>query len=137
MSPKIWLFSVVAVAVPLAAYSWWQSRDTVEIKAEPVAGIAIPIFSQRARDGNIVFDANCQTCHGPSAIGTDQGPPLVHIVYEPNHHADYSFVQAVRRGVKQHHWTYGAMPSIPGLSDKDIENVIAYVRELQRANGIQ
>ena len=34
-----------------------------------------------------LFNANCARCHGRLAAGTDVGPPLVHIYYEPNHHA--------------------------------------------------
>ena len=43
---------------------------------------------------------------------------------------------AVQRGVRQHHWTFGNMPPVPGLNDREVAFIIAYVRELQRANGI-
>jgi len=35
-----------------------------------------------------------------------------------------------------HHWQFGHMPPVPGLSQKDVAKIIAFVRELQRANGI-
>ena len=75
-------------------------------------------------------------CHGENATGTEQGPPLVHKIYEPGHHADASFYRAVERGVRSHHWPFGNMPPIPGVSRKDVTRILAFVRELQRANGI-
>ena len=35
-----------------------------------------------------------------------------------------------------HHWRFGHMPPVAGLSRKDVAKIIAYVRELQSANGI-
>lgn len=93
-------------------------------------------LSVMARQGKIVFDAVCAECHGPNASGTDKGPPLVHDIYNPGHHADFAFFQAVRVGVRQHHWPYGNMPAQPGLTDPEIGAVVQYVRELQEANGI-
>jgi cytochrome c1 len=42
----------------------------------------------------------------------------------------------VRNGVRSHHWGFGDMPPIDGLTDADVTNVVAYVRALQRENGI-
>lgn len=86
--------------------------------------------------GEQLFDNNCAVCHGPQATGTVHGPPLVHEVYEPGHHPDASFRRAVEQGVVQHHWGFGPMPAIPGLDDDQVDAIIAYVRELQRAAGI-
>ncbi len=95
--------------------------------AQPVAKVG----------GAAIFESKCAKCHGPEAQGTDQGPPLVHKIYEPGHHADVAFYLAVRRGVPAHHWPFGNMPPIEGVSDEDIEQIVAYVRGLQRAAGIQ
>lgn len=103
--------------------------------AEPVAA-AEGELSDAAEAGKKLFIANCAQCHGRRADGTTQGPPLVHRIYEPGHHANASFVLAVTRGVRAHHWEFGNMPAIPGLSIDDIHQVICYVRELQVANGI-
>ncbi len=62
--------------------------------------------------------------------------PLLCIVYEPNHHGDVAFMMAARNGVQAHHWRYGNMPAIEGVSEQEIVNIIAYVRALQKANGI-
>ena len=87
--------------------------------------------------GEQLFDNNCAVCHGVQGTGTTVGPPLVHIVYEPGHHSDEAFRRAVDAGVPQHHWDYGDMPAVPGLSDDEVEDIIGYVRELQREAGIE
>ncbi len=86
--------------------------------------------------GEVVFANNCVACHGELGDGTANGPPLVHEIYEPGHHSDESFRRAIEEGVPQHHWDYGDMPAIPGLSDSEIEDVTAHVRELQREAGV-
>jgi mono/diheme cytochrome c family protein len=88
-------------------------------------------------DGALVFAAKCAVCHGPAGSGTDKGPPLVHKIYEPSHHDDESFRRAVRQGVVQHHWSFGDMAPVPDVSNAEIGSILAYVRDLQRAVGIQ
>jgi len=39
-------------------------------------------------------------------------------------------------GVRAHHWSFGNMPAVEGLTRADVKMIIAYIRELQRANGI-
>ena len=68
--------------------------------------------------------------------GTDQGPPLVHKLYEPGHHTDAAFYRAATQGVVSHHWSFGNMPPVPGVSRRSVTKIVAYVRALQRANGI-
>ncbi len=86
--------------------------------------------------GRAVFEGTCATCHGIEGTGTEQGPPLVHQYYRPGHHADGAFTLAIRNGVQPHHWDFGPMPPQPGLSDQDIVDVTAYVRQIQQAAGI-
>ena len=43
---------------------------------------------------------------------------------------------AAKRGVAQHHWNSGNMPPVPEIGERSLQQVIVYVRELQRANGI-
>ena len=86
--------------------------------------------------GEAVFGASCAGCHGADALGADAGPPLVDEIYAPDHHSDGAFWLAVRTGVRQHHWGFGPMPAIPGVSDEDIADMIAWVRGLQEAAGI-
>ncbi len=90
-----------------------------------------------ATGGAAIFERRCAGCHGREAKGTDKGPPLVHKIYEPSHHADMAFYLAVRQGVKSHHWPFGDMPPVTGVSDEEVAQIIAYVRGLQRAAGIE
>ena len=87
--------------------------------------------------GEPLYQASCATCHGDNLRGTAVGPSHLSIVYEPNHHGDAAFYFAARDGVKQHHWPFGDMAPVPGLSDKDLEAIVAYVRENQRIFGFE
>ena len=44
---------------------------------------------------------------------------------------------AVRSGVRPHHWDFGPMPPVPGLTDAQVASIVAFVREQQRAAGIR
>jgi mono/diheme cytochrome c family protein len=93
-------------------------------------------YSALARDGKTLFDQNCAACHGANASGTDTGPPLVHDIYNPGHHADEAFVLAARNGVRAHHWPYGDMSPVDGVNEAQARAIATFVRELQVVNGI-
>ena len=86
--------------------------------------------------GDSLFAQRCIECHGESARGTDQGPPLVHKVYEPGHHADFAFLRAVQFGVAAHHWRFGNMLPVSGVTRQQVTEIVGYVRWLQREAGI-
>lgn len=88
------------------------------------------------QEGNKKFHAFCAPCHGPQGVGTDHGPPLVHKIYEPSHHADMAFQRAAAQGVRAHHWKFGNMPKIDGVSPEDVTAIIGYIRWLQKEAGI-
>ncbi len=87
--------------------------------------------------GEPLYQANCATCHGTDLRGTSNGPSHLSVVYEPNHHGDIAFILAARNGVEAHHWPFGDMPPVPGLSDEDLAAIVAYVRHIQRAEGFE
>lgn len=87
--------------------------------------------------GKRLFEENCSSCHGLWGGGSDKGPPLMHKVYEPSHHGDASFFRAALNGTKSHHWNFGDMPPVAGMSKRKMVKIIPYVRWLQRQNGIQ
>ena len=94
-------------------------------------------YSQNAQIGQRLFEAKCADCHGPNAVGqAGVAPPVIHKIYEPNHHGDESFQRAVALGVRAHHWKFGNMPAVAGLTRAAVKSIIAYVRELQRHNSI-
>ena len=100
---------------------------------EAMSGGAIPAELQ---PGEAKFNAHCSVCHGQRAAGTDHGPPLVHKIYEPNHHGDPAFYMAAANGVRAHHWEFGNMPKIEGVTSQDVEQIIKYIRWLQKQAGI-
>lgn len=102
-----------------------------------MVAVRVPALDGAAAIGQRAFAAKCAACHGPDAGGR-QGvaPPLVHRYYEPSHHADEAFQRAVQKGVRAHHWRFGDMPPVEGLTRADVANIVAYVRRLQQANGI-
>ena len=136
---------ILVAGIGLFAVVFWlvagQGEQAVEVPADPgdpIVSIILPEeISSDAQAGKRMFEATCAACHGVNAVG-QQGiaPPLVHVIYEPSHHGDEAFQRAVAVGVRQHHWPFGNMPPVDGLSRGDVEMITAYVRELQRANGI-
>jgi mono/diheme cytochrome c family protein len=97
---------------------------------------AIQNLPAEFKEGEEKFNAFCSPCHGAQAVGTGQGPPLVHKIYEPSHHADFAFQRAAAQGVKAHHWKFGDMPKIEGVTPDEVTQIIGYIRWLQRQAGI-
>jgi cytochrome c len=133
--------SVLAMLiVGVIAYSLLPagSNDASAEEGAPIVKIKIPgQLSEIAMLGKQAFDIKCASCHAENAVGQHGvAPPLVHKIYEPNHHGDESFQRAVAMGVRAHHWKFGSMPAIEGLTRADVKVIIVYVRELQRHNGI-
>ena len=88
-------------------------------------------------DGATAFAQWCAACHGADLSGTGSGPSLLSEVYEPGHHPDESFRSAVRNGVSSHHWGFGDMPALPGVSDAELDALIRFVRDTQAAEGFE
>lgn len=139
---------IIAAAAAAIAVVYWLSNgdgDTASSDATkarpngaPMVQITLPeTLSANAEFGKRAFDAKCADCHGANAAGQDGvAPPLVHKIYEPSHHGDAAFLLAAKNGVRAHHWRFGSMPAVEGVTDGDVKMIVAYVRELQRANGI-
>lgn len=126
----------LCIALPVVLSSC-RSGDEAEQRSVPVVTASQPIeTAETVALGKGHFDENCASCHGEAAVGTDQGPPLVHRYYEPSHHADAAFVLAVRNGVRSHHWRFGDMPAQPEITDDQVREITRYVRWLQRNAGI-
>ena len=112
-------------------------RYLIRERVDQQRPVIVPNLSADGVRGEAVFAANCAGCHGKNAAGTDKGPPLINPIYSPSHHSDFSFVRAVTLGVPQHHWLFGPMPAQPGMDRTQINQIVVYIRELQKANGIR
>ena len=142
--------SVIAIGALIVAggfaYVMWPDADqSVQTTLEAAATgnvamveVLLPdALSQNARIGELAYLAKCAACHGVNAAGQDEvAPPLIHRIYEPSHHGDESFQRAASLGVRAHHWSFGNMPAVEDVTRGDVTMIIAYIRELQRANGI-
>lgn len=140
-----------AIVIPLGLAAYWLLSSPAPMPghtqgdavAADVAGTALvtislpETLSENAQIGKRIFDATCAACHAENAVGQrGVAPPLIHKTYEPSHHGDEAFQRAVALGVQSHHWPFGDMPPVDGLTRGDVEMVISYIREVQRANGI-
>jgi mono/diheme cytochrome c family protein len=111
-----------------------QTADTGPALVNVAVPESLPDIALMGKRG---FEAKCIACHGENAAGVDgAGPPLVHKIYEPSHHGDAAFWLATQNGVRAHHWKFGNMPPVGGLTKSDVDAIVAYVRALQAANGI-
>jgi cytochrome c len=125
--------AVVFLIGTLVSVSWRFINSSPE--KEPPK-FFVPVLSAVAEAGQMAFATNCAACHGINGVGTDKGPPLIHRIYRPGHHADFAFQQAVRLGVRAHHWRFGNMPPQPQLTREETASIIRFIREVQKANNI-
>ena len=124
-----WVAGDMAAVVVASACSTTVGDFDAPTDSEPTADLI--------HAGEPLYQASCAQCHGTDLRGTSLGPSHLSIVYEPNHHGDAAFVLAARAGVRQHHWPFGNMPPIPGLSDDDLDAIVAYVRDQQSIHGFE
>lgn len=136
---------VTSILIGATAVAYWLfvgpkdqiSQSSSDATSEIVAVVVPDTLSSDAQIGKMAFEEACASCHGVNAAGQiEVAPPLVHVIYEPSHHGDEAFQLAVANGVRGHHWSFGNMPPVEGLTRGDVQMIVAYIRELQRANGI-
>ena len=141
---KTSILAAVLIIVGFAFIAWqktdqgWQNKSDAGMGNTTLAEVLLPsTLSQSSQIGKRAFETKCMACHGINAAGqVEVAPPLVHKIYEPSHHGDESFQRAASLGVRAHHWSFGDMPAVEGLTRGDVTMIVAYIRELQRTNGI-
>ena len=109
----------------LAVIPMWALSGTT-IAAEKVE---IPFTLAK---GQLLYEKYCSSCHGLQLDGTDKGPPLVHPFYKPSHHGDKSFYRAALQGTRQHHWKFGDMQPVEGMTRGKMDSLLPYVRYYQQ-----
>ncbi len=137
---KLFLLEKVMIVLFLSVF-WGCSESGSNAQSTPAVTPTIAALTEKPvpaelKEGEATFNNFCSRCHGAQGRGTDKGPPLVHKIYEPSHHADMAFQRAAAQGVRAHHWKFGNMPKIEGASPEDVTKIIGYVRWLQRQAGI-
>jgi len=86
-----------AAALAVIGYAGWGLWAPFSRRSD-VAIVVVPSLSATAEAGRTAYDQRCLQCHGLHGAGTAAGPPLVHSVYRPAHHADVAFALAIQRG---------------------------------------
>ena len=152
MSRLGWIIGAVFVA-GVGVFAWQTTQpapeptghsmvtpDTSDLAlGDPIADVIVPeSLSADAQLGQRIFETTCATCHGINAAGQNGvAPPLIHTFYRPGHHSDEAFQMAAANGVRSHHWNFGNMPRIEGVTRADVQYIARYIREVQQANGIE
>lgn len=94
-------------------------------------------YQASVADGEVRYQELCARCHGSNLGGGREGPPLLDSTYAPSHHADLAFYHAVKNGVRAHHWKYGDMPMLTGITPEQVGDIVAFVRREQQQVGIR
>ena len=130
---------VIAAVVSLGAMATLGMKQMLwpPQPSSPIQRLRATAIPPALTSGETLFNTHCSRCHGELALGTDYGPPLLSRVYAPGNHDDAHFYRAAEQGVQAHHWTFGNMPPLPGVTRGDVTQIIAYVRWLQQQVGIQ
>ncbi|PWE34033.1 cytochrome C [Maritimibacter sp. 55A14] len=137
------ILTLGVAAVAAAGFYWLATGDAPPQAVAPAAAgdamvaVTLPDLDDNAEIGARAFEAKCAKCHGSNGAGRDgAGPPLIHKIYEPGHHGDMAFLLAARNGVRSHHWRFGNMPPVKGITDAEVKAIVAFIRRVQKANGI-
>lgn len=101
--------------------------------ANAASDIDIPF---KLAQGQALYELKCSSCHGINLSGTDKGPPLIHPYYRPSHHGDDAFYKAALKGARAHHWNFGDMPPVEGITRKKLDSIIPYIRFYQQQKGL-
>lgn len=141
---RVLLWVVPFALLTAGAGGWYFSHhdqpetSPTELAEGALAPLKVPdSFTDQEQLGKRAYDAVCAACHGANGQGQDGvAPPLVHVIYEPSHHGDRAFLLAAQNGVRGHHWPFGNMPPVEGITQADVMDIVAYIRRLQRENGI-
>ena len=119
----------------LSLLSWVTLASVAQAQTAGVPAPSAGLMPNPAK-GKGLFVQKCASCHGVDLKGGDSGPSFLHRVYEPSHHGDAAFQNAVANGVRAHHWKFGNMPPVAGLTPDDVAHITAYIRMEQRKVGI-
>lgn len=87
--------------------------------------------------GKILYEKNCAACHGQFGNGSSNGPPFMSPIYKPSHHGDEAFYRAPMNGAKAHHWKFGDMPPVEGITRRKLSKIVPYIRWMQQQYGIK
>ena len=133
-SPLKWMALMIVVLVAATIPTLW-GKEKISLKATPKFPAQLSAEAQHGRD---VINEKCADCHGVDGTGgSRKGPPILHSMYRREIFPDILFRQAMVHGKREKNWRFGPMEPVAGITEDDIVGVIAFVRELQDATGIE
>ncbi len=138
MNPKA--IAIIAVLVAGGAIVSYNLQPSISQPGDgkPMVALDLPQFSALEKAGEELYNLSCAACHGVDVRGKEGiAPSFVNTIYQPKFHADGAFYIAVQSGVRAHHYGFGSMPAIEGVEREDVATIIAYIRAIQRENGIE
>ena len=100
------------------------------MKTLVLAFAACGLVSAGVPEGKVTFTAKCQPCHGPNGEGR---PAIAKMYGVEMHHLGSQYVQSKSDAeIKQIVANgKGKMKPVAGLAEKQVDDVIAYVRTLK------
>jgi len=122
--------ALVVAGLAVVSGAGWAQSDAIHPDPKQ------PEMTPRLQLGLMNYSVYCASCHGKTGGGSDKGPTFIHRVYHPGHHGDGSFFTAAKRGARGHHWKFGDMKPVEGVTDAQLKLIVEYVRAVQRANGL-
>jgi len=130
---------LIAIAALLIAAWYFTQSGTMQpnqVSRTQSPAVIVPELTNAAKTGETYYNAKCADCHGVNGAGTEKGPTFLHKVYVKGLHGDESFQRAVQLGAPSHHWKFGDMPPVPGITRAEVAKIVTYIREVQAANGM-
>jgi mono/diheme cytochrome c family protein len=88
--------------------------------------------------GRRLYDTYCTECHGPRAVGTNDGPGLIGPEYLPDSMSDTDILVATTEGIEPGEiqrepgeTQYDGMAAIPAVNHSEVARITLYIRQLQ------
>ena len=119
-----------------------EARSTSSRTTTPASCVCcVPVrprgaAGRRCRRDKPIYQQNCQSCHGPDRLGTDNGVPLVHAAADPANNIaagaprfDANAIRAVVAAGK------GRMPAFPHLTPGDVDLLVALLTTAAGGRG--
>lgn len=133
---KMYYYGAGALIVLVATYYVVAPTSHNSIESS-IVETNMPELEKTFDKGAQLYGDNCSQCHGKALGGVvGNGPPFIHPYYNSGHHGDAAFYRAVSQGVQAHHWRFGNMPKIESLTRDDAQHIVAYIRAVQKYNGV-
>lgn len=115
---------------------WLMSFSLMTLNVPAVQAAEDITIPFRYAKGQVLYEMHCSSCHGQDLIGTEKGPPLLHPFYKPSHHGDAAFYKAALKGARAHHWDFGDMQPVQGMTKKKMDSILPYIRFYQQKKNL-